>query len=126
MYHLLYHRYVCSLGWASRAISLAYARKRICAFPVAAAFSAFELRESSTFLTLVAEQDLLRTLPLLRPSTSAFAALTRSLAIALLHCRDLPRGTIEEEFGTCFGISVELFGNCLVVGDGVVCWFIDL
>ena len=39
MYHLLYHRNVCSLGWASRAKPLAHARKRIRAFPVAAAVS---------------------------------------------------------------------------------------
>ena len=39
MYHLWYHRNVCSLGWASRAKPLAHARKRIRAFPVAAAFS---------------------------------------------------------------------------------------
>ena len=39
MYHLWYHRNVCSQGWASRAKPLAHARKRIRAFPVAAAVS---------------------------------------------------------------------------------------
>ena len=39
MCHLWYHRNVCSLGWASRAKPLAHARKRIRAFPVAAASS---------------------------------------------------------------------------------------